>query len=58
MVKKIIKYFRDKRKKKNDDRIEKMFQRINNYAKADQNIYSRLDDICIKHHGQLPYEDF
>ena len=46
----VVEYRRRKSLKEYYERLHKQ-TRVNDY-----NIQSRLDDICIKHHGGLPYE--
>lgn len=36
-----------------DDQIEEI---INSVPTRESSIQNRLDDICLKHHGELPYE--
>lgn len=48
---KIIKWFLKLFKKK---KIEYLIPNIDNSFQND--LYKKLDDICINHHGSLPYE--
>ena len=44
------------KRKSRDKHIAKLDKICRQNAAAKYDIHKRLDDICIKHHGQLPYE--